>query len=375
MSPLNSSNVDSQGIKFELNDSNKTAKIIGYENLSTSNVIIKRGVENTTNGVIYKVTSMTSDCLTNATSIKSMTFDKTKLDEFQYEMSGFPSSLTEVQFKDQVLPLKLSFNKLSFTKIGANTIATDGNGRYICGSDRTSEIHFSNDDGLTWTKSSTLGFTSSRDATYGNGTFIIVGDYRPIYSSTDMNTWINRGNSKRWNTCAYGNNIYVCGTHADSGIQYSSDLNTFTSSNISSSMTSCRKIIFGNNEFVAIVNQVLYKSTNGSYWTKVKTIPGSSSEALCYGGGYYIICSNESILVSNNLSTWYEHMGGRNWIACAYGNNKWIIINNNGEVYESSDCSTFSLSYKVAPGNYIYTKFGKNHFLIVDGNGEFYISN
>lgn len=103
MSPLNSSNVDSQGIEFELNDSNKTAKIIGYVNLSTSNIIIKRGVENT-NGTIYKVTSMTSNCLTNATSITSITFDKTKLDEFQYESSGFPSNLALVKFKDQPLP-------------------------------------------------------------------------------------------------------------------------------------------------------------------------------------------------------------------------------------------------------------------------------
>lgn len=107
MSPLNSSNVDSQGIKFELDDSNKTAKIIGYVNLSISNIIIKRGVENT-NGTIYKVTSMTSNCLTNATSITSIMFDKTKLDEFQYESSGFPSNLTEVKFKDQTLTLSVS---------------------------------------------------------------------------------------------------------------------------------------------------------------------------------------------------------------------------------------------------------------------------
>lgn len=104
MSPLDSSNVDSQGIKFELNDSNKTAKITNYVNLPESDIdiIIKRGVENT-NGIIYKVTSMTSDCLTDATSIASLTFDQTNLDEFEYILDGFPSNLTEVNFKDQTL--------------------------------------------------------------------------------------------------------------------------------------------------------------------------------------------------------------------------------------------------------------------------------
>lgn len=105
MSPLNSSNVDSQGIKFELNVSNKTAKIIGYENLTETNIIIKRGVEDS-NGIIYKVILMTDDCLTSATTITSITFDKTSINEFTYVKSGFPSNLTEIRFKDQTLILK-----------------------------------------------------------------------------------------------------------------------------------------------------------------------------------------------------------------------------------------------------------------------------
>ena len=144
MSPLNSSNADSQGIKYELNDSNKTAKIIGYESLSTPSITIKRGVENV-DGNIYKVTSMTSNCLTDATTITSITFDKTNLNEFQYELGGFPSNLTEVQFKDDILTLNhpspplinnIDFNNMTveFNKTisnpdesYANTYCCDGN--------------------------------------------------------------------------------------------------------------------------------------------------------------------------------------------------------------------------------------------------------
>jgi hypothetical protein len=111
VSPLNSSNVDSQGIKFELNISNKTAKIIGYENSTependdvNADIIIKRGVKDI-NGVVYKVTSMTDDCLSTVTSIASITFNKTNINEFTYIESGFPTNLDLVQFKDEQLLL------------------------------------------------------------------------------------------------------------------------------------------------------------------------------------------------------------------------------------------------------------------------------
>ena len=104
MSPLNSSNVDSQGIIFQLDDSNNTAIITGYTNLSTNDIIIKRGVSDT-NGKIYKVIGMTADCLTTATTITSLTFDKTNISEFTYDVNGFPSSLSQVSFKDGIIQL------------------------------------------------------------------------------------------------------------------------------------------------------------------------------------------------------------------------------------------------------------------------------
>ena len=55
------------------------------------------------NGVIYKLVSMTNDCLTTTSSIKGISFPQHNLDEFTYNISGFPSSITEVQFRDQVL--------------------------------------------------------------------------------------------------------------------------------------------------------------------------------------------------------------------------------------------------------------------------------
>ena len=104
MSPLNSSNADSQGIIYTLNDSNRTAIISGHDDILVNDIIIKRGVSDT-DGKIYKVVSMTSDCLTSATSITSITFNKTNLDEFTYDVNGFPSSISSVTFKNDNLQL------------------------------------------------------------------------------------------------------------------------------------------------------------------------------------------------------------------------------------------------------------------------------
>lgn len=101
MSPLNSSNVDSQGIIYQLNSSSNEAIISGHtEGLSEGsvNVVVKRGVSDT-NGKIYKVVGMTSDCLTDALGVSSLTFDKTELGEFVYDLNGFPTNLEEVVFK------------------------------------------------------------------------------------------------------------------------------------------------------------------------------------------------------------------------------------------------------------------------------------
>lgn len=104
MSPLNSSNADSQGIIFTLDDSNKTAIISGYTILNSPDIIIKRGVSDI-HGTIYKVVSMTSDCLSDATSINSITFDKTSINEFIYMTSGFPSSVSRISFSDGEIEL------------------------------------------------------------------------------------------------------------------------------------------------------------------------------------------------------------------------------------------------------------------------------
>ncbi|EAX88402.1 BNR/Asp-box repeat family protein [Trichomonas vaginalis G3] len=335
------------------------------------NVVIATGIG--MNGVIYLSKDYGETYAEIDTGINAEIYNVNFVDKGNSFRVVFSTS-NGLYWKDYDL-LNLSFTKLSFTKSEPFGIGTDGKGKWVVGSNNSSAIHFSNDDGLTWSEASTPVDKWIRDVAYGNGTFVICGDYTQIYSSTDMNTWTSSGYRSRWNACAYGNGVWVFGTHDWSGISYSSDLNTFTSSNINSSSTSCRKVIFANNEFVAIEYQKLYRSTDGSNWTLIRTIPGSSSESLCYGGGYYIVCLNTCIIVSKDLSTWNEYMTGYNWRTCAYGNNKWIIINNNGEVYVSLDCMNFSLVYNVTPSNDVWTKFGKNHFVIMVFSGEFYISN
>lgn len=69
-----------------------------------SALIFKRGVMDT-NGVIYKLTGMTDDALTNNVNYSSISFPQHNINEFAYQINGFPPNLTEVQFRDQILKL------------------------------------------------------------------------------------------------------------------------------------------------------------------------------------------------------------------------------------------------------------------------------
>lgn len=102
MNQLSASNTDSQGIIFDINSQSKEATIVGFTGSNTS-IIIKRGVMDIS-GVIYKVKTMTDSCLTNA-AIKLITFSQTNLNEFNYNVTGFPKSLHLVKFKDTILNL------------------------------------------------------------------------------------------------------------------------------------------------------------------------------------------------------------------------------------------------------------------------------
>ena len=98
MSPLNSSNVDSQGIKFELNISNKTSKIISHGTISGENITIKRGVIDT-NGVIYKTTAIDPTSLSDVSTIKNISFPQHKISEIPFGPS-MGKFIEFIQFRD-----------------------------------------------------------------------------------------------------------------------------------------------------------------------------------------------------------------------------------------------------------------------------------
>lgn len=67
--------------------------------ISPVNITFKRGVMDT-NGTIYKLTSMTNNCLTHVTYIGDIAFPQHKISEFNYSISGFPLNLSFVTFRN-----------------------------------------------------------------------------------------------------------------------------------------------------------------------------------------------------------------------------------------------------------------------------------
>ena len=68
-----------------------------YSEFST--LTFKRGVEDS-NGIIYKLTGMASDALSNNANYTTLNFPQHKMSEFNYDASGLPSNMESMVFRD-----------------------------------------------------------------------------------------------------------------------------------------------------------------------------------------------------------------------------------------------------------------------------------
>ena len=98
----------------------------------------------------------------------------------------------------------------------------------------------------------------------------------------------------------------------------------------------------GNNFFVAIDSAGnVRKSGDGTNWSSAGTLPAGTYNSLEYGDGYHVALANSdsnAYVSTNNGDTWATVSAGfSNVKFLAYGNGKWIAMNEAGDTWESTD--------------------------------------
>jgi photosystem II stability/assembly factor-like uncharacterized protein len=205
-----------------------------------------------------------------------------------------------------------------------------GNGTFIGGSNvynnyGYSEIYRSTDNGQTWTSVPPVGYWSGK--TFGNGTFVIVGENQTAYS-TD--------NGENWST------VSLTGSWVD--------------------------VTFGNGTFVAVAydNQTAYSTDDGQNWTVVPYY-GGALKSVAFGNGTFVTVSTNSSIArsTDNGQTWDITPDSNFFYTINFGNGIFILggynitsySTDNGQTWIPNpfsgilECISFGFGYSQTPSN------------------------
>jgi hypothetical protein len=161
-------------------------------------------------------------------------------------------------------------------------------------------------DGATWTSESLHNGDSLLSITYGNGTFVAVGEKSRV-------------------DAAYPDNILI-----------SADGILWTRQTIGPAAKELRVVAFGDGRFVALGETNSFTSTDGVQWTSHLFPSAAAKEKLAFGNGHFVVVTRgpqfgtlfNSIYSSRDGETWTEHETRTKEImrAVAFGADRFVAV-------------------------------------------------
>jgi hypothetical protein len=264
-----------------------------------------------------------------------------------------------------------------FVAVGQNgTIITSKNGLIWLPSGYASGTMDTNDD-----------FSS---VTYGNGTFVAVGDDgNTTFASTDAATWTQGGNglnNSGMTGVAFGNGVFVM---VDDGgnIANSADGSNWTPQ--AGTGTELNGVAYGNGFFVAVGDGgVIYLSSGTNFWTENQFNQDYNLYGIGYGGGLFVAVGDQGTALSSSLAGISPNQPELNWAlatyapgttdtsdgfsSVAYGNGTFVAVGDDGDTtFASTDAVTWTQG-----GNGLNDSgmngvtFGNGQFVMVDDGGN-----
>ena len=251
------------------------------------------------------------------------------------------------------------------------------------------------DDGSSWDNESCQIMTDLNGVTYGNNTFVAVGDRRNGYGTVLRSidnassfSEVSGYTSSENNAITFGNNTFVAVSNSGRTGRSPNDGSSFTykSSNQSYNLEG---VAFGNNTFIGVISNSYYyyrgivKSVNdGLSWTHNRNTP--SPYRLLYGvafgnNKFVAVGSRGKILIStNNGTNWSNSTSGtsNNLTGVSFGNNTFVAVGSGGKILRSTDNgANWSNSTSGTSNQLNGVTFGNNTFVAVGSGGKILRSN
>lgn len=189
-----------------------------------------------------------------------------------------------------------------------------GNGKFVVVSDSSGNAAYST-DGITWTDCTTPPNIACKAVTYGNGVFVAVpthGD-TACYSADGVVWESTTVPTASYHNIVYGDGKFVA-TYLDANtavlnVMYSTDGINWSSKTIGSNTSYYNGICYGNGKFVAVATNgsgVIY-SDDGTTWSSSNTIGGNHWYSMCYDGNKFVaVAWHGQVAYSSDGITWSD---------------------------------------------------------------------
>jgi hypothetical protein len=238
---------------------------------------------------------------------------------------------------------------------------------------------YSADNGLTWNfVISPLTAIYWEDITYGNGTFVMVGQNSQAYSVDNGQTWIpvTYPLSGYWRSTAFGNGVFVTiksvsqARSTDNGLTWSFALSPITTGDWFS-------VAYGNGVFVMVGDGCqAYSTDNGQTWTSVASpLGGTTWYSVAYGNGVFVMSGYYQAYSTDNGITWNlsaPFIGGQ-YASVAYGNGVFVavfpLLFINGQAYSTDNGITWTYASSPLGGSWSSVAYGNGVFVMLGFSG------
>ncbi|MBE0558413.1 MAG: hypothetical protein IH628_14385 [Proteobacteria bacterium] len=213
-------------------------------------------------------------------------------------------------------------------------------------------------EGVTWTSRYSGTINSLSGVTHGNGIFVAVGQAGTILTSIDGITWNATTAGYSFSSPTHGNGAFVAVgpspigagfsifTSNDDGLTWA---RTFTQEAcigpIGCAWIFIRGVTYGNGILLALPDWGPFlTSADGQTWTIVHHIPDSAGtsylHAVAYGDGAFVGVGKEGRIVTadaDDVTTWTTRASGTSidLNGVTYGNGTFVAVGDNGAIIQS----------------------------------------
>jgi hypothetical protein len=238
-------------------------------------------------------------------------------------------------------------------------------------------------DGARWLQQSLNTIIDPTQITYGNGKFVIVGDFGSAVSSDGIRWSVYQSYSAFYNSVGYGNGFFVAGGEFG-GVWISRNGTNWTQTD--STIPRLFSITYGKGIYVGVgdsfwngsqwINTVV-ASHDGTNWIQTSSLPGRGLFGVTYGGSKFVAVGTDGqMLYSSNGFDWHANsVVTGDWLYdVCYGDGFYVAVGNFGGPYQapvliSRDGVNWSWRY---PHTYLHfnsVAFGNQNCVIVGTRG------